>query len=380
MMATFRELTTTGKPTRYQAQVRRTGHILSRVFFKEGDATKWAAKVEAAISIHSPMHPFNREDWLPVTAAKKALTKRMLGDALDAPNPGWTMAKALDRYLEEVGEKKASPAQERTRTKLLKASIGTIAMARLKLADVQAHVEARKKAGKGPATIRLEVMHLRAVWRCASAPKPHGWALTFTGPHPCKGVVLDPLPSHRERRLNDEDQQSGQVAEEAAIRAQILLLDIPDRQEVVDMWELGLLTGMRRAEMLNLHRDEVRKVGNIWQVTKFRHKTMRRGHIRRVILCPASVDIVQRRMADAGEDGRLFTIRVDRFRHYFRKAVRLAKVKNFRFHDVRHEGLSRMMDRGLTMGELKAQSGHQSAEMLMRYAHGKTKNIAAKLA
>ena len=35
---------------------------------------------------------------------------------------------------------------------------------------------------------------------------------------------------------------------------------------------------------------------------------------------------------------------------------------------------------GITIGELKEQSGHQSAAMLLRYAHGTMKNIAAKLA
>lgn len=378
-MATFRELTNTGKGARFQAMVRRGGHILSRVFLKDKDARKWAGQVEAAISIESPTTPFDREQWLPVTARKKALTRRMLGDVLDEPNPGWTVGKALDRYLDEVGDKKASPQQEATRTKLLKVSLGSIPLSRLRLRDVQAHADARLAAGRGAATVRLEVMHVRAVWKHARREQPHGWGLALPEPHPCAGVVLPPPNPGRTRRLQDADQQEGTDAEEASIRKQVSVLGIPDADVIMDVFELGLLTGMRRGEILSLTKGEVQRVGNVWMVVKGRHKTMHHGHARSIVLPPGAVDIIRLRMAGAGEDGRLFTIRVDRFRHYFRKACRLAGVADFRFHDVRHEALSRMADRNLDIGQLRAQSGHRSAQMLLRYVNARPKDILAKL-
>jgi hypothetical protein len=38
-----------------------------------------------------------------------------------------------------------------------------------------------------------------------------------------------------------------------------------------------------------------------------------------------------------------------------------------------------MADAGLTLGELQAQSGHRSAQMLLRYTNAKARDIAAKL-
>lgn len=378
-MATFRELTNTGKATRFQAMVRRGGHILSRIFLKEKDAKRWAGQVEAAISIDCPTSPFSREQWLPVTKRKKALAKQMFGDVLDEPNPGWTMARALERYYEEVGDRKASPQQENTRTKLLKASLGSIRMVQLKRRDIQAHADARLAAGRGAATVRLEVMHIRAVWKYAKAEQPHGWGLDLPEPHPCAGIMLPPPNPGRDRRLQDADQESGHEAEEAAIRKQVAALPIPDARDIMDVFELGLLTGMRRGEILTIRKEEVRRSGNVWKVVKNRHKTARHGHTRQVVLAPEAVNIVRRRMAEAGEDGRLFATRPDRFRHYFRKACRLAGVRDFRFHDVRHEALSRMADMNLTLGELQAQSGHRTAQMLMRYVNARPKDILAKL-
>lgn len=379
-MATFRELTNTAPGrARHQAMVRRGGHALSRTFPTAKAAAKWAGLVEAAISLDSPVNPFNREDWLPRTQAKRDLTKRMMGNALDEPNPGWTMGKALDRYLDEVGDKKASPQQEATRTRLLKASLGSIPLSRLRTRDVQAHADARLAAGKGAATVRLEVMHVRAVWKHARREQPHGWGLALPEAHPCAGIVLPPPNPGRTRRLQDADQQEGTDAEEASIRKQVSALGIPDADVVMDVFELGLLTGMRRGEILSMTKGEVQRTGNVWMVVKGRHKTMHHGHVRSIVLPPGAVDIVRRRLGGADEKGRLFTIRTDRFRHYFRKACRLAGVADFRFHDVRHEALSRMADRNLDIGQLRAQSGHRSAQMLLRYVNARPKDILAKL-
>ena len=50
-----------------------------------------------------------------------------------------------------------------------------------------------------------------------------------------------------------------------------------------------------------------------------------------------------------------------------------------RFHDLRHEALSRMADMGLTISELQAQSGHATAQILLRYVNARAGDIARKL-
>lgn len=77
-------------------------------------------------------------------------------------------------YLDTVSLKKASQPQETIRTKHLIASMGSVRAARLTNKEAQAHVDCRLAAGKKGATIRLEVMHVRALWRHARTKQPHG--------------------------------------------------------------------------------------------------------------------------------------------------------------------------------------------------------------
>lgn len=54
-------------------------------------------------------------------------------------------------------------------------------------------------------------------------------------------------------------------------------------------------------------------------------------------------------------------------------------IEGLRFHDLRHEAISRFFERGLSLPEVAAISGHKSYKMLLRYTHMKPEEIALKL-
>lgn len=49
------------------------------------------------------------------------------------------------------------------------------------------------------------------------------------------------------------------------------------------------------------------------------------------------------------------------------------------FHDLRHEAISRLFERGLSLPEVALISGHRDPRMLLRYTHLEVSNVAAKL-
>jgi integrase len=378
-MGTIRELVNprTGQ-TSYQALVRRAGHSLTRSFGPDKKAAaKWVADVEAAIRINSPLTPFNREDWLPQSPAKMRLAVARMGDVMPDPNEGWTMAKALAHYRDTVSVWKSCYNQERTRIKLLTESLGHIKLSKLTAEQIQKHIDARKAAGKSGATLRLEVQQIRAMWKHARKAKPHGWGLDLGTVHPCSGLTLPPVAPPRDRRLHDADQEMGTPAEEQALRT--ALAKGNDADEMVDIYDLALLTGMRRSEVVSLTRDEIRQARGVWTATKTEHKTDEQGHVRCVVLCSEAVAILRRRMTGLDPTDRLFSLSATQVYTRFATARKLAKVTGLRWHDLRHESISRMADAGLTLGELQAQSGHRSAQMLLRYTNAKARDIAAKL-
>lgn len=63
----------------------------------------------------------------------------------------------------------------------------------------------------------------------------------------------------------------------------------------------------------------------------------------------------------------------------WRTARKASGIKGLHFHDLRHEGVSRMAEKGLTIGELAEQSGHRTAQVLLRYVNAKVSEVAKKL-
>jgi integrase len=66
--------------------------------------------------------------------------------------------------------------------------------------------------------------------------------------------------------------------------------------------------------------------------------------------------------------------------HAFIAACKRAKIENYTWHDLRHEALSRLAERGdLNVLELAAISGHKTLQMLKRYTHLQAESLAKKL-
>ncbi|MDD2012514.1 tyrosine-type recombinase/integrase, partial [Pseudomonas putida] len=54
-------------------------------------------------------------------------------------------------------------------------------------------------------------------------------------------------------------------------------------------------------------------------------------------------------------------------------------MADLRFHDLRHEAVSRLVEGGLSDQEVSAISGHKSMQMLKRYTHLRAEDLVGKL-
>jgi len=54
-------------------------------------------------------------------------------------------------------------------------------------------------------------------------------------------------------------------------------------------------------------------------------------------------------------------------------------IHDFRFHDLRHEAVSRLVEAGLSDQEVSSISGHKSMQMLKRYTHLRAEDLVEKL-
>ena len=58
---------------------------------------------------------------------------------------------------------------------------------------------------------------------------------------------------------------------------------------------------------------------------------------------------------------------------------RRAGLSNLRFHDLRHEAISRFFELGLNMPEVAVISGHKDPRMLFRYTHLRAEEMVDRL-
>ena len=68
-------------------------------------------------------------------------------------------------------------------------------------------------------------------------------------------------------------------------------------------------------------------------------------------------------------EARIFPYLPDTIGYGFRDACKLLAIEDLRFHDLRHEGVSRLFEMGLTIPHVAAVSGHRSWQNLKRYTH-----------
>ena len=66
---------------------------------------------------------------------------------------------------------------------------------------------------------------------------------------------------------------------------------------------------------------------------------------------------------------RIFPYTTDAISAGFTRACKLLGIEDSRFHDLRHEGVTRLFEMGRTLPLAASVSGHRSWQSLQRYSH-----------
>ena len=61
------------------------------------------------------------------------------------------------------------------------------------------------------------------------------------------------------------------------------------------------------------------------------------------------------------------------------RLIKRSGLIDLHFHDLRHEAISRFIERGLTIPEAASISGHKAQTMLLRYAHPNLDRVKQKV-
>jgi integrase len=131
---------------------------------------------------------------------------------------------------------------------------------------------------------------------------------------------------------------------------------------------LALSTGMRQMEILSLTWADVDLARGriILQETKNgdRRSVPLVGHAREIIMALGKVRRIDTRMIFPSRNNTPASLRKP-----WEKALAVAGVENFRFHDLRHTAASYLAMNGASLLEIAEILGHKTLQMVKRYAH-----------
>jgi integrase len=77
-------------------------------------------------------------------------------------------------------------------------------------------------------------------------------------------------------------------------------------------------------------------------------------------------------------EGRIFPYNGKSIGTAFRRQCKDLKIEDLHFHDLRHEGTSRLFEVGFSIEQVALVTGHKDWKMLRRYTHIKPETLHTK--
>ena len=274
------------------------------------------------------------------------------GDALGRSTV--LLATLIERYMATVSPAKKGAKQETPRLRAwLDTPLAKREAASIRPADIAAYRDKRLKEGKAAATVRIELSLLSAVFKCAK----HEWGYSDLV-NPVSEIKRPPPSKGRDRRLEEGELDAILRAAKGTPLHRVILLAVE--------------TAMRAGELVSLEWENI----NLIKRTAILPDT-KNGDRRVVPLSAKAIEVL------AGIDRcgpKVFQIPNSYWvTDAFRRATKKAGIQGLRFHDLRHEAVSRLFEKRLNVMEVASISGHRSLQMLQRYTHLRAEELALRL-
>ena len=336
--------------TSYKAQVRikRAGVIVyqeTKTFERRVAAESWAKRLELELE-------------KPEQLARRA--------------QAMTVGAVIKRYRAEAGAAKPLGKDKNRLLTLMEGwEIGAVNVRDLTSQVVIQHIQRRAADGAGPATVAQDVSYLRsalkyaeAAWHIGPGDAPVRQALEAVKSHGLVGKSIS-----RDRRLHPGEEQ-----------ALIGWFRTRPRQLIPmpDIIEFALATSMRLGEICRIRWQDLDEANRTLLIRDRKDPRKKLGNNQRVPLLGNAWDIVLRqpKLDNVAE---IFPFKEETISAAMTRVVKALAIDDLHFHDLRHEGICRLFERGYSIQEVALVSGHKSWEMLKRYTHLRAESLHREL-
>ncbi len=288
----------------------------------------------------------------------------------------------MKRYLSDVVPSKRPTTQvaDQKRSKIIVKHLGRYSLTSLtpevvaQFRDMRLAGEDRKDANgnalpRSNSTVRLDLALLGHLLTTAIKE----WGVNLPS-NPVTNIRRPAPGAGRNRRLSPDEESR-------------LLTAVDQHSNPMMGWivRIALETGMRWSEILSLHKSQVDIKRRIVRLLKTKNTqprtvplTLRAVELFRAAISnptrPKDTDLIF--FGELGRDGKRRPYQFDRM---WQAIKRKQGLKDFRFHDLRHEAVSRFVEAGFSDQEVAAISGHKSMQMLKRYTHLSAEDAVVRL-
>lgn len=342
-MATFTKL----RSGSWRAQVRRKGKYFNETFRRRKDAEEWALDVERRIDRQEP-------------ATTRSRDAKLIGDLI-----------ALHRAdLEEVG-KKIGRSKDAS-LNFLDERIGHLRIGELDRERLIKFGKERAAEGAGPVTVGMDLGYIKTIFSHAAAV--HG-ILAPVEPINLARIALGRLGlvgkgNERDRRPTQDELDRIIASFEANERQQI---------PVGRIVRFAVATAMRQDEIVRVEWKDF-DVGSRMLLIRDRKDPRRKtDNNQKIPLLDVSgydaCKIIEEQRRSNIQEGRIFPYNGRSVGTAFRRQCKGLKIDDLHFHDLRHEGTSRLFEAGFSIEQVALITGHKDWKMLRRYTHLKPESL-----
>ena len=343
-VATFSRL----KSGSWRVQIRRKGKYVNETFLRRKDAEEWALDIERRIDRQEP-------------ATTRSRDAKLFGDLI-----------AVHREdLEEVG-KKIGRSKDAS-LNFLDGRLGQLRYSELDRERLIKFGKERAAEGAGPVTVGMDLGYIKTILTHAAAV--HGITVSVE-PLNLARVALARLGlvgkgDERDRRPTQQELDRIIAAFEANERQQIPV----DR-----IIRFAVATAMRQAEIVRVEWRDWDASSRMLLIRDRKDPRKKKGNDQRIPLLDVSRYDAMKIIEEQGRysnsrEGRIFPYNGKSIGTAFRRQCKDLKIENLHFHDLRHEGTSRLFEAGFSIEQVALVTGHKDWKMLRRYTHLKPETL-----
>jgi integrase len=328
----------------YRVRIKKDGKVVeSKTFMSRSEALQWAKNTEARIQLglHESQESPKRE------------------------NRTITFNEAATHYMNTHSIHKKIVRSETYRLKILIKRWGNIPVQSVDKPAILALRDDLLYLGRSGETVNHYFNTISKLFQMLEGD----WDLSIS--NPIRGIKRMPSSPGRTNRVTPKMEES--------LLMSCHVLSKPLLSSII---EFAIQTGMRRGEIMGLKWGDI----DLENRRAYLHTT-KNGEPRQVPLSKRAITVLQSLIKE--NTVLVFPMSLGALRNQYERIRAHSESQwthtennpfiDLHFHDLRHEALSRLSDKGLNVIELSSISGHKTLSMLKRYTHPSHKAIIDKL-